>query len=68
MPVRAILGNSSIQVADFINLQPGDVIRLNKKVDDELDIFVGNIRKFKALPGAYDKKYAMRVTAVIREE
>ena len=68
MPVRAILGNSSIQVSDFINLQIGDVIRLNKKVDDELDIFVGNIRKFKALPGAYDKKYAMRVTAVIREE
>lgn len=68
MPVRAILGNSSIQVSDFINLQVGDVIRLNKKVDDELDIFVGNIKKFKALPGAYDKNYAMRVTAIIREE
>ncbi len=68
MPMRAVLGNSSIQVSDFINLQVGDVIRLNTKVDDELDIFVGNIRKFKALPGAYDKDYAVRVTSVVREE
>ena len=68
MPVRAMLGNSSIQVMDFVNLQVGDVIRLNRKVDDELDIFVGNIRKFKALPGAYDKNYAVRVTSIIREE
>ena len=68
MPIKAVLGNSSIQVADFINLQIGDVIRLNTKVDDELDVFVGSIKKFKALPGAYSKNYAVRVTSIIREE
>ena len=29
---------------------------------------LGNIRKFKALPGYSDDKYAVRVTEVIREE
>ena len=37
-------------------------------LEDELDIYVGNIRKFTALPGSSGDKYAVRVTSVIREE
>ena len=68
VPIIAKLGESSITVTDFVNLQVGDVIRLSSKVDEEMDIFVGNIRKFKALPGATKKSYAVRLTEVIREE
>lgn len=68
VPIIAKLGDSTITVTDFVNLQIGDVIRLSSKVDEEMDIFVGNIRKFKALPGATKKLYAVRVTEVIREE
>ena len=49
-------------------LQPGDVIRLNRRVDEELDVYVGNLRKFTALPGSAGDDYAVRVTSVIREE
>lgn len=68
IPVKAVLGNSMISVNDFAMLQPGDIIRLDRKVEDELDIYVGNIRKFTALPGSSGDKYAVRVTSVIREE
>lgn len=68
IPVRAVLGESTISVNDFMNIQLGDVIKLNAKVDDELDVYVGNIQKFKALPGATSDSYAVRVTSVIREE
>ncbi|MCR4674690.1 MAG: flagellar motor switch protein FliM [Lachnospiraceae bacterium] len=68
IPVTAILGNSSISVSDFASIQPGDIIRLDRKVDDELDVFVGDIKKFTALPGSSGKNYAVRVTSVIREE
>ncbi len=68
IPIRAVLGKSSISVADFVNLQLGDCIRLDTRVDSDMDIYVGNIRKFTALPGANDDKYAVRVTSVIREE
>ncbi|MBQ7919980.1 MAG: flagellar motor switch protein FliM [Lachnospiraceae bacterium] len=67
VPVKAVLGKSKISVADFMGLQLGDVIRLNTKVDSDMDIFVGNIRKFTALPGASEDAYAVRVTSVIRE-
>ncbi|MCF2642320.1 MAG: flagellar motor switch protein FliM [Lachnospiraceae bacterium] len=68
IPVKAILGRSTISVNDFINLQRGDVIKLDTKVDQELDVYVGNIKKFTALPGASGDGYAVRVTSIIREE
>lgn len=68
IPVKAVLGNSTISVSDFATLQKGDIIRLNRNVEDELDVYVGNIRKFTALPGESGDKYAVRVTSIIREE
>lgn len=68
IPIKAILGKSTISVMDFINLQVGDIVRLDSHVDDELDIYVGNIVKFKALPGTGADSYAVKVTEVIREE
>ncbi|MCI6165859.1 MAG: flagellar motor switch protein FliM [Lachnospira sp.] len=68
VPIKAVLGNSKISVQDFVNLQVGDIIRIDRKVDQELEVYVGNIKKFMALPGYFEDKYAVRVTEVIREE
>ena len=68
IPVKAVLGNSTISVDDFVNLQVGDIIRLDSGVNQDLNIFVGNIKKFTALPGAVGDNYAVRVTSVVREE
>lgn len=68
MPLKAVLGNSAISVNDFLGLQRGDIIRLDTKVDEELSVYVGNIKKFTALPGASGDNYAVRITSVIREE
>lgn len=67
IPIKAVLGKSVISVSDFAGLQVGDVIRLDTHVDSELSVYVGNIRKFTALPGASKDNYAVRVTTVIRE-
>lgn len=68
IPVKAILGRSRISVVDFANLQVGDIIKIDKKVNEELSVYVGNIKKFTALPGAAGDKYAVRVTSIYREE
>ena len=68
IPIKAVLGTSTISVSDFSMLQVGDIIRLDRKAEEELDIYVGNIKKFTALPGASGDNYAVRVTEVIREE
>ena len=53
---------------DFGTLQVGDIIKLDTKVNEELSVYVGNIKKFTALPGASGDKYAVRVTSIYREE
>lgn len=68
IPVRAIMGRSAISVNDFIHLQVGDIIKVDTRVEDELDVFVGNIKKFSALPGAHDDAYAVKIKSVYREE
>lgn len=68
IPIKAVLGNSTISVNDFVNLQKGDIIKLDSGIEDELTVFVGNIKKFKALPGSASDNYAVRVTSIIREE
>lgn len=68
VPIKAVLGRSTISVGDFMNLQVGDCIRLDSKVENDMEIYVGNIKKFTALPGANKDSYAVRITSVIREE
>lgn len=67
VPIKAILGKSVISVNDFANLQLGDVIRLDSRIENELSVYVGNIKKFTAVPGASKDAYAVRVMSVIRE-
>lgn len=68
VPVKTVLGKSVISVADFTGLQVGDCIRLDQRVDGELSVYVGNIKKFTAVPGAKDEAYAVRITSVVHEE
>ena len=68
VPLRAILGTSSISVNDFMNLQIGDIIRLDSEVGSDLTVYVGNIKKFTAVPGSSKEKYAVQVTSVLGEE
>ena len=67
VPVKAILGRTLVSVNEVLGLQIGDVIRLDSKVDTELNVYVGNIKKFTAMPGANEEHYAVQVTSVIRE-
>ena len=68
IPIRAVLGKSTISVNDFMGLQVGDCIRLDTRVDEEMNVYVGNLRKFTALPGAEKDSYAVKITSVLREE
>lgn len=67
IPLKVLLGKSVISVNDYINLTKGDTIILDKKVSDELDVYVGNIFKFTGMPGESSDAYAIKISSVIRE-
>lgn len=68
IPVRAVLGTTSFLVSDFLELQVGDVIPLDSKVNGNLEILVGDMLKFYGSPGVKKNKIALKINDVIRRE
>ncbi|MDN5330937.1 MAG: flagellar motor switch protein FliM [Tepidanaerobacteraceae bacterium] len=65
--IRAEVGRAKITVRDFLNLDVGDVIQLDRRVSGELDIFVHDTLKYKGIMGKRNGHLAVRVTKVISE-
>ncbi|MCG0274578.1 MAG: flagellar motor switch protein FliM [Thermosediminibacteraceae bacterium] len=65
--IRIEIGRAKITVRDFLDLNVGDVIQLDKRVNSELDIYVHNIPKYKGIMGKRNGRLAVRVTKVINE-
>ncbi|NMB32955.1 MAG: flagellar motor switch protein FliM [Clostridium sp.] len=68
IPMRTILGKTTIQVADFLGLQLGDVIPLDTNVNGKLEILVGENLKFYGSPGVRKNKVAIKITDVLKRE
>lgn len=68
LPVQAELGKASITVADLLDLQMGDVIKLDAKINQELQISINGKRKLAGRPGTLDGKKAVRVTRSLVED
>lgn len=68
IPIRAILGRADIRVIDFVNLQPGDIIQLDQRVDEQIEVQVGNIPKFFAKAGLSSGRNSVMVADIVRRE
>ncbi|PDO11244.1 MAG: flagellar motor switch protein FliM [Candidatus Reconcilbacillus cellulovorans] len=67
LTVTAELGQTTITVADLLNLSVGDVIQLDKPIRESLDVLVGGVRKFRGSPGTVRGKMAVRITELVTE-
>jgi len=68
IPVTAYFEQTPATVSDIVNLQIGDVIKLDHSIDQPLTIKVHHIPKFRATIGTLGHKYAMQVVDIIKEE
>jgi len=65
--IRAIIGSNELTVGEFLNLQVGDVITLNNKVDGDMKIYLEDKLKFLGKPGVINNKMAVKITQLIEE-
>ena len=65
--VACIIGETFITVEDFLLLQEGDVVTLEKDTDDFLEVRVGERTKYLGKPGKMNKNLAVKITQVIEE-
>ncbi|MDR6883867.1 flagellar motor switch protein FliM [Bacillus sp. 3255] len=67
LPLIAELGSSEISVRDFLGLTVGDVIPLQKSVEDSLQVKVGEKLKYLGSPGTRKGKMAVQITDIVNE-
>ncbi|KQO04412.1 flagellar motor switch protein FliM [Paenibacillus sp. Leaf72] len=67
LPIVAELGESSITIQEFLGLNVGDVISLNKPVGEGLHIKVGDKLKFIGSPGSVKDRLAIQLDEVVNE-
>ncbi|CAH0119818.1 MULTISPECIES: flagellar motor switch protein FliM [unclassified Paenibacillus] len=67
LPLVAELGNSQITIQEFLSLSVGDVITLNKKVEEGLSVKVGEKLKFIGSPGVVKDRMAVQIDEIVNE-
>ncbi len=64
VPVSAELGSTELTVAEFLELRRGDVIRLDRRVNELVDVRVGGVEKAKAHAGIQGRNRVVRLETV----
>lgn len=67
IPVRAELGSTTVRVRDVLNLQKGDVIKLDIKESDKAKIRIGTNVKFLGNVGVIHDKMAVKIINVVKD-
>lgn len=67
MNVSAVLGSTTINVKELLELRSGDVIMLESKNNSPIDLMIGSKKKFLARPGTIGSKTAVQIVSVVKE-
>jgi flagellar motor switch protein FliM len=68
VPLEVELGTAIVAVQDLLGLAVGDVIPLDRKKTETLDIKVGKVTKFKGTPGRLGTHLGVVITSVCEPE
>jgi len=65
--VKAVIGGTNISVKELLNIKKGDVLVLDRKASEEIDVYIDNELKFKGIPGKNKNKVAVKIKEVFKE-
>jgi len=68
IPLKVILGTTTVTVRDLLSIQVGDVVPVDRRINHSLDVYVGNRRKFAAKPGKLHNRLAIQITGVVGKD
>lgn len=66
--LEALLGHAQMSLSDFIHLEVGDVIKLDKKITEPLETFVDGKPFYRAKPGKQGDQLAIELLDKLEEE
>lgn len=65
LPIRVILGNAKISIKELMNLQEGDIIKLETSIEQDLPVSVSGNTCFRAKVGKINNRIAIQITKVL---
>jgi flagellar motor switch protein FliM len=68
LPVSVVIGQTKLTIRDYLQLQRGDILALEKPYNSELAIQVGGKTKLAGKTGLIGRKKAFKVTRIIEKE
>lgn len=60
--VKAVLGTTAITLEDFLHLQEGDVLQLNRLEGEPLEVCIEDKPMFQGQPGLKDNRLAVKIS------
>jgi flagellar motor switch protein FliM len=64
LDVSGVMGKGKLTIRDLMSLKVGDVVQLDKKVDDDLEVKIEGFTKFLAKHGVSDGNYAIQISSI----
>lgn len=65
---RAFLGRTTLTMDDIINLQEGDIVRLDKRASETVEFWVGEINTYIGEPGRTGDNVGIKITDIVKPE
>lgn len=65
VPMEVELGRTMVSVGDLLDLSTGDVVVLERKKHEALDVKIGSMTKFKGTPGRLGQRLGVVITNVL---
>lgn len=67
VPIKVVLGNTTLTVGDLLELNVGDVVLLEKSIHSDLDVVIGNTTKYLGKPGTHDNRISILISEIVKE-
>ena len=61
LDIKAVVGSTNVAMRDFVQLEPGDVIRLDQPANDPLQVLVGDRLRYKGKAGLIGTRKAVQI-------
>ena len=68
LTLHSVFDGTRATVQEILNLQVGDVIRIDHNIDKPVTINIEHIPKLKGVVGMHGSKYAVKITDILRRD
>ncbi|MGB9779305.1 flagellar motor switch protein FliM [Caldanaerobacter sp.] len=65
IPLTVELGRATVTVKDLLNFEVGDVVMLDKKYNEPIDVIIDKKVKLRGIPGIKGRRYSVKITEVV---